>query len=215
MRFGLSKCGVLVLLAAVLGYAMCSGVASPAAGPLLTVSPRVTFGQSIAISDLDGDDAVDQATLGAVGFRKSIRISLSSTPKPSLLQFTTSSYGHGSLFAYDIDNDGYVDLVWSDLIHPEDVVVWLNDGSGRFERRSYRCYADGFVVGGQKLTGVYSQTRELGVNQPPSNSLDQSGAGQSWLYGFVTPVVSRTNQPRESSPACRVLADRGPPAFHC
>jgi len=213
MRVALSKSGVLLFLAAIVGYAMCSGAASPAAKPLLTVSPRLMFGQSIAFSDLDGDDAVDQATLGAVGFSKSIRVSLSSTRKPSLLQFTTSTYGHGSIFAYDIDNDGYVDLVWSDLIHPEDVVVWLNDGSGRFKRRAYRCYADGFVLGTEKLSGGYSQTRELGVNQPPSNTLDKSGKGQSSLQAFTASVISPADQFRESSPVCRVLSDRGPPAF--
>src|SRR5262249_35071518 len=96
--------------------------------------PRLGFGKSLALSDFDGDNLADRARLGGEGARKSIEIYLSRTGKLSVLQFETLSAAHGSLLAQDVNNDGDVDLIWTDLLHPDDVVIWINNGLGRFER---------------------------------------------------------------------------------
>jgi hypothetical protein len=212
MGLSRSKWCVSLLLSAVLGYAMPAWGRSAARPGLLVYGPRLAFGQSVALTDFDGDSVIDQATLGSVGFSKSIRVSLSTTKKASVLQFTTSSYNHGSLFAYDTNNDGDVDLVWTDLVHPDDVVVWLNDGSGQFERVSSRYYADRFIVGSSGLNGYSGQTRELAVSQAHPPSLDQIGHGQNSLDVLSTLRISRPNQSLRPLSIMRSMAGRDPPA---
>src|SRR5580704_6413627 len=213
MQFCRYKCWILMLLAAVLGYAMPVGASSTPKPHHLLSGPRLAFGQSVALSDLDGDSVIDQATLGAVGFSKSIRVSLSTTKKASVLQFTTSSYNHGSLFAYDTNNDGDIDLVWTDLVHPDDVVVWLNNGSGQFERVPSRCYADSFVIGSSGLRGYSGQTRELAACQSHPQSLDQIGRGQTCFDVLGTSSSSRPNPLFRLHSIERAMAGRDPPAF--
>src|SRR5689334_3360424 len=90
-----------------------------AASPISSTPLR--FGQFFALADFDGDHHIDQAMLGGVGRNKSIEVSLSRTKSRTLLRFDTLSNERGSLFTGDIDNDGDNDLIWSDLIHPDDV----------------------------------------------------------------------------------------------
>jgi hypothetical protein len=105
------------------------------------------FGQALALADFDGDNRVDEAKLGGTGRNKSIEIRLTHAKAPTFLSFDTLTSERGSLFARDIDNDGDNDLIWSDLLHPDDVVIWLDDGSGRFERVCPDAYAAGeFVI---------------------------------------------------------------------
>src|SRR5689334_21406316 len=104
------------------------------------------FGQPLALADFDGDDRLDKATLGGVGRNKDIEIRLSQTKARTVLRFDTLTSEPGSLFAKDVDNDGDNDLIWSDLLHPEDVVIWLDDGSGRFDRVCPEPYAEEFVI---------------------------------------------------------------------
>ncbi|HEY6332361.1 MAG TPA: hypothetical protein VI756_23755, partial [Blastocatellia bacterium] len=89
----MSRISIFLSFVVLAGYAMSAGTLVTVTAPQIP-APRLTFGQSIALSDLDGDNALDQATLGVIGFSKSIRVSLSSTRASSLLQFTTSSYNH-------------------------------------------------------------------------------------------------------------------------
>jgi hypothetical protein len=77
---------------------------------------------------------------------KDIEIRLSQTKARTVLHFDTLTNERGSLFAKDIDNDGDNDLIWSDLLHPDDVVIWLDDGSGRFDRICPDRYAEAFVI---------------------------------------------------------------------
>lgn len=104
------------------------------------------FGQSIVLADFDGDSHTDKATLAGNGFNKSIEIRLSQSKARTFLHFETQTNDPGSVFASDIDNDGDNDLIWSDLLHPDDVVIWLDDGSGRFERICPEQYACDFVI---------------------------------------------------------------------
>src|SRR5262249_31262058 len=99
----------------------------------------------------DGDQILDQATVTGTGADKSIRVYFSHDHSSSVLSFSSSSPGYGSLLASDVDQDGDVDLVWTDLINPCEVVVWLNDGLGRFERAPSAEFAAAFVIGGNGL----------------------------------------------------------------
>lgn len=104
------------------------------------------FGQSLALADFDGDDRIDTATLNGFGRDKDIEIRLSRLKSRVVLRFNTLTSEQGSLFTRDVDNDGDSDLIWSDLLRPGDVVVWMGDGSGRFDRVSPDRYASVFVL---------------------------------------------------------------------
>ena len=134
-RVALLKHVTLVLLALVVARAGCaSALPHPTSQKPLVKATFLRFGQTLALADFDGDNRIDRATLSGTGRSKSLDIRLSHTTTHTLLHFDTLDSEHGSVFAGDIDNDGDNDLVWTDLIHPDDVVVWLADGTGRFER---------------------------------------------------------------------------------
>ena len=103
------------------------------------------FGQSFALGDFDGDERIDKATLNAIDRSKNIEIRLSLTKSRTVLHFDTPTSEQGSLFTDDVDRDGDSDLIWSDLIHPDDVVIWMDDG-GRFDRIYSGEYAQDFVL---------------------------------------------------------------------
>jgi hypothetical protein len=124
------------------------------------------FGESIALSDFDEDGLIDQARVNRSGLLKSIEIVLTSTSKPVVLRFDTRGGDYGSLFAQDIDKDGATDLIWTDLLHPDDVVIWFGDGNGKFERASQRIYADIFTLGDLNLTAPEVWTQEIAIGAP-------------------------------------------------
>src|SRR5438128_2154439 len=82
---------------------------------------RLRFFQSIALSDFDADGLIDEATLNTSGVHRSIGIVLSGTRKLSFLHFDSVGPGDGSLLAWDVDNDGAPDLIWTDLLSADNV----------------------------------------------------------------------------------------------
>src|SRR5262249_55086294 len=98
-----------------------------------THASSLQFDQSLALADFDGDTRVDEAKLTVSGRNKKVEIRLSKAAAVTSLDFETLTSDQGSLFAEDIDQDGDEDLIWSDLLHPDQVVVWLDDG-GHFSR---------------------------------------------------------------------------------
>jgi hypothetical protein len=174
--------------------------------------PRLGFGESLALSDFDGDNLADRARLGGEGARKSIEIYLSRTGKLSVLQFETLSAAHGSLLAQDVNNDGDVDLIWTDLLHPDDVVIWINNGLGRFERICPHQYARAFVIGAPIL-------KTDDGNKPDAAS---APARSFWLDQVISAAAMdhcRTDPPRyerdefpHSALLDRSLSIRGPPS---
>lgn len=148
-RAYLLRCVTLALSAFFAVLACCVGALSrhesqgmPGSGQFLH------FGQSLAVADFDGDARLDNATVDGTGRNKRLEIRLSNSQTRTVLLFDTLTSDHGSLFTSDVDNDGDNDLIWTDLIHPEDVVIWLDDGTGRFERVCPHQYAQAFVLSG-------------------------------------------------------------------
>ena len=137
-------------------------------------SAWLRFGQSIALSDFDEDGLIDQARVERTGLLKSVEIVLSSSGKPVVLRFDTRGGDYGSLFAQDIDNDGATDLVWTDLLHSDDVVVWFGDGNGKFERGPERAYADGFTLGNVNVAALDVSIRETAIGSEGNSSLDKT-----------------------------------------
>jgi len=202
-----------VLLAAVLGYSMSVDGQTAVRQPDPNFRAWLTFGQSVALTDFDGDSIIDQATLGGVGFSKSISVSLSTSKKQSVLRFTTASYNHGSLFAYDTNNDGDIDLVWTDLLNPDDVIVWLNDGAGQFQQVGSRAYADRFVVGASGIIRFSERSRELAACQSPRSAPDQAEAQAIVFRTAGLALVSRRDQCFGRNSFLTTTAGRAPPSI--
>jgi hypothetical protein len=204
-----SKLGALLLMLTIGAYCL-SSAADRSALPA-PYDSGLCFGQSLALTDLDGDHIVDQAILAVAGFSKSIHLSFSSSKKPSVLRFDTSSYSHGSLFARDIDHDGDIDLIWSDLINPDNVIVWLNDGTGQFERVGDHYYDDGFTLGTTTLVRFSGRTWELAISSPNSTSADQAVDEHSLFLMSSLQLGSAQGQVFLPSSSRLKLPGRGPP----
>jgi len=127
------------------------------------------FGQSLALADFDGDNNIDTATLIGGGRSKDIEIRFSRAKARVVLRFSTPTSELGSLFATDIDNDGDNDLIWSDLLRADNVVVWLDDGTGRFDRVQPDKYADKFVLSGGPVYSGFEIPREDSASGPRYN----------------------------------------------
>jgi FG-GAP-like repeat len=88
---------------------------------------------SWALSDLDGDGLADLVLLDPGGLQHNIELHLSRADERVALPLSTAAGGDGSLSAQDIDGDGDTDLLWQGSLPSHAVMVWLNDGAGRFE----------------------------------------------------------------------------------
>jgi hypothetical protein len=91
---------------------------------------------SSAAPDFDGDRVVDVLTLDRTGGDLRLEIHFGRTHRVSFLPVDSSLAVTGSLTVRDLDNDGDSDLFWQGrrALAPSGVIVWLNDGAGRFAR---------------------------------------------------------------------------------
>jgi hypothetical protein len=138
---------------------------------------RLRFSQLVALSDFDSDGLIDQARLEGSGPRKSIEVILSRNRELLILHFDTNDGSRGSLFAHDVNNDGATDLIWTDLLHADDVVVWLGNGAGRFERVPESALGDGFTISDVNVDAPAESTHDpavsSGINRPTDHAISQ------------------------------------------
>jgi len=168
------------------------------------------FGQSLALADFDGDNNIDTATLIGGGRSKDIEIHLSRAKARVVLRFSTPTSELGSLFTTDIDNDGDNDLIWSNLLRADDVVVWLDDGTGRFDRVTPGEHANTFVLSNGPTCGGVEIPKEDSASGPPYNR--SSGVLAAQKLDCSTPVLVRQFQCVLLHPGnVRTPSDRGPP----
>ena len=170
------------------------------------------FGQSIALSDFDADGLLDEARLDGSSVRKVVGIRLSGTGERSFLHFYPIRANQGSLFARDLDNDGATDLIWTNPFHAGDVVVWLGDGTGRFERVDPSDYRCAFALSNAEVAQPDGANQETAINfetnrplEPTINQkcLDQSAAELPTDY---------PDRIATASPALGQPAGRDPPS---
>jgi hypothetical protein len=171
VRWLTSKAAFLLLALVVLGANRLPQSAHTETSPR---SASSRFGQSIALSDFDADGLVDEARLDGSSLRRSVGILLSGTGKRSFLHFNANRANYGSLFAQDVDNDGATDLIWTDPLHANDVVVWLGNGSGQFERVDSREYRGGFALGNTEVTQPDGSNQETAITFETNRLLDQT-----------------------------------------
>lgn len=142
------------------------------------INPALHFGQTFVLADFDNNGDFDRARLAGAGARRSIEIRLALSGESSWLHFEALNDAPGALLSEDLDNDGDADLIWTDLLHQEAVVVWLGDGAGQFERACADPFAPDFLPGGFSLT-------------PP----DRDNGEQASDDETNTPVVFEINSP--------------------
>jgi len=173
---------------------------------------RVQFGQSVVLSDFDADGLIDEARLDYSSLHKSVGVILSGTGKLSVLHFDTRSMSLGSLIAQDVDNDGAADLIWTDLLRTDNVIVWLGDGRGEFERAPDSVYRCGFTLGETSVDVPNGPNQETAINVETIHLFDQT-LGPKWIGSSVTSLPNHRFDLIETSSCLFSLpADRGPPS---
>ena len=175
--------------------------------------PKLRFGQTFAASDFDRDGLLDVARLHASSSYKSVKILLSRTHQLVTFRFDSKHVETGSIFADDVDKDGAPDLIWSDLINSNDVVVWLGNGSGQFVRDTSRAYVTGFTLGETAIIPPDEASHETALGCESRQPLDQ-------LAGHNTGARVPPEFPKHPSDQLQIIsaaiclpADRGPPAI--
>jgi hypothetical protein len=196
-----------------LSIAACSANAATAPSCAVSQEPiaQLRFGQTIALSDFDADGLIDQAILQSWGAHRSIEVVLSRSGKAVVLCFDNGSADRGSLVAQDVDNDGAADLIWTDLLHADGVVVWLGNGNGQFSRVAASAYAGGFTLPDTSVNAPDETIRETSIGAASSRSLDEARPST-----FDDRLASQLPQQRLRSiaaltPTLGEPTDRGPP----
>ena len=174
------------------------------------------FNTSRVLSDLDDDGIADQAALSVAGLQQSIELHLSRTDEFSALPFSPATDESGSLLPQDVDNDGDTDLLWRGFRHPNEVLVWLNNGSGRFE---CLCPPEPQTRGlTPSISGFY-----VPDNRCPESAINPERSPSPWAVltcGWDVSVTTNRLKHRLGqvwTPSCsqRRPTDRGPPLFLC
>jgi hypothetical protein len=200
---------VFVLAAVAVGSA---SALSP--GQSASVNDGLRFGQSIALSDFDSDGFIDEARLDGFGLEKRVRVILSGSGRHVLLHFGARWIEHGSLFARDLDDNGTADLVWTDLLHGESVIVWLGDGSGRFTRSAGLDCRNEFAPPDNHFTAPADPTQETAINFENEQTSDQPPHQKSFDLYATEMLGEFSANCVVSSPALDQPADRGPPVHN-
>ena len=176
---------------------------------------RLRFEQTTAYSDFDSDGVLDEARLDANGSRRNVSVLLSGARGLTSFRFEARGLvGHGSLFARDIDNDGAADLIWTDLLRSENVLVWFGDGTGEFERlKDSRQFVGAFTLGDTSIAAPSESDPEteltVEANPPLEHALIQKCIDRAAIhlpsqsYGSIA----------SSSPTLSQPTDRGPPSL--
>jgi VCBS repeat protein len=173
-------------------------------------STWLRFGQCLALSDFDKDGRIDQAVVEGTGSRRNIAVLLSASGRRSYLSFDTH-YQVGSIYAQDLDRDGDADLIWTDLLHPADAVVWMGNGAGKFERARPGSFIAGFLLGECSASKPDDSDDETALADPSIRSTDQLLAGQTTGH-FTEAVIHREHTGLIASCSCeRRPVSRGPP----
>ena len=172
---------------------------------------RIRFAQSIALSDFDADGLIDEARLNAFGAHKRVWVSLRGTRKLSVIDFESRFVGRGSLLSQDVDNDGSPDLIWTDFFRADNVIVWLGDGSGEFERLTSFRYRGAFTLGNANIAAPSDSNQELAINFEFNSTSDHTPS-QTFADRTASAVKTQdSNCAGSASPAVDQPADRGPP----
>jgi hypothetical protein len=182
-----------VLAAATLSAAFSLPKAPDAFTPFVPQTPP-----QLALGDFDGDGRVDSALIQDGAGEHRISVQLSGSPSAVHLEARVSGVIEG-----DIDHDGDLDLVAST---PDgDVLIWLNDGHGRFSRQT-ASRTRGLSSGPVVIQTVWPESMAIGIGAPVLPSPTRETAVM--VTRIRTPTAEVVRDVR-----CQILpALRAPPA---
>ncbi len=173
-------------------------------------------GTSQALADLDGDGLADPVMLDPGGLQPDIELHLSRTDEHVVLAFSAEADGDGSLSAQDLDGDGDTDLLWQESLPLPKVMVWLNDGTGRFECLCPPEPRDrGFALSGP---GVNTSHRRRPASALSLKRTSSPGYGLTPRWDSevaATPGARRPEYVWISSSLKRLSPNRSPPLLLC
>ena len=169
-----------------------------------------------ALSDFDGDGFPDPATASTGDVRPAIELQLSRTNAHMVLPFSPTAAAVGSLAAQDIDRDGDTDLLWRGALPPYQVIMWLNDGAGRFECLCpLESQGHKVILSGSRMSAAQSPTPDR-ITSP--ERLPSPGHVLAATWEIYTPVLSWRLRPapvRGLFAPPHPLTIRGPPLVRC
>jgi hypothetical protein len=197
-----------LLVLAALPYSGAQAVCAEAA-----ISPALRFGQTLVLADFDNDGQPDRASLASTGLHSSVEIRLGLNGPSTWLHFDNRYGLPGSLLAQDLDSDGDADLIWTDRLHARAVVVWMGDGTGRFERVGAEAFAQDFVPGGISLTEPDEDDREQASDDETNSPVTLEVNSHHLQPRAPASIARRYDQGVLPVGAPRRTTSRGPPSL--
>ena len=216
MRLRLCISGLVSLLLALTAYGA-SFFSPQRDGEPFPSRSQPPVATSLVLSDLDGDGLVDQATLRMGDLQNSIELELSRTGELAVLPFSSKTSEYGALLAQDLDSDGDTDLLWRGFLQPTEVIIWLNDGSGRFE---CLCppepHDGGLAIGGLGVSASHNHRPDSALS-PERTPTPELVLIHGWDVHAAATQFRNHRLERVWVPSCsqRLPTDRGPPFFPC
>ena len=215
MRVRLYISGLIVVL---LAFGVCSVSVSLSRRDGISSTGRTasSAGTSEVLSDLDGDGVADPALFDPGNFHHHIELHLSRTDERMVLPFGAAASGNGSLSAQDVDGDGDTDLLWQGSLPSRAVIVWLNDGVGRFECLCPPASPERELALGAPGVNASHARRPDSALSPERNASLGDALTASW--DFYVAATRRSHQPEHVWILyClkRLLSTRSPPLLYC
>lgn len=151
-----------------------------AQGALSRLSFTAPLDGTLAIADLDGDHKPDGAILlksNWLGPRHNLSIQLHFTDRPNTeLTFESNSQAL-TVRAWDIDQDGDIDLVVEETFSHKPISVWINEGHGDFHEGRIQDYPSLATTGSTQI-------------QAPPDQQDHPALSLSSQRGFEKTVLT-------------------------
>jgi hypothetical protein len=189
--------------------------ATPAAGAFRLGTAGRPFAWSTAIGDLNADGRPDVAVAdrvgrGASGFAYNVQLSISGGSSQSV-DFD-SDQDALSVALRDVDHDRDLDVVVTGTVSRSIVAIWLNDGTGKFERATPSPQAPDWRAASPDLTG--RDGAETGVCDVLPRASAAGVASERACGDVPLPVVSLVTCGafRTACASLSALRPRAPPA---
>jgi hypothetical protein len=215
MRVRSCLSGLVVLLLALGVYSVSVSPQRRDRAPSLGRTPS-SSGTSQALSDLDGDGLADPVLFATGGLQHNVELHLSRTDERVALPLRAAAGGDGSFSVQDLDGDGDTDLLWRESLPPHVVIVWLNDGAGRFE---CLCPPEsrerGFALSGPGVSASHSRRPDSALSPERNPSLGYALTSRWDFHVGATLGLHRPEHVWIRSGLKRLPPPRSPPLLLC
>jgi len=166
------------------------------------------FGWSTAIADFNTDGEPDVAVADrmggtAGGYSYRIRFSISGQESNEVL--FESTHDAVTITVFDVDRDNDLDVIVDSVVDGEPLVVWLNDGHGRFTSADVRL-APSTIQSGQTLGSQDCAPTDSGAGQ--TNRRFEQGLQPA--PGVLMPASARGGSPTARGDGIQAASETSP-----